>query len=85
MVGLDPIDSGRLRWRGEGGEFSDIVPAALYSHSGFVTEDRRGEGLFLPLSASDNIVLPSIRRIAGFAGIVNRRKQKQVASDLIRR
>jgi ABC-type sugar transport system ATPase subunit len=85
MVGLDPIDSGRLRWRSDQGELADIAPAALYSHSGFVTEDRRGEGLFLPLSASDNIVLPSIRRIAGFAGIVDRKKQKKLASELIRR
>ena len=85
IIGLDPIDGGRLRWRSGQGELADIAPAALYSHSGFVTEDRRGEGLFLPLSASDNIVLPSIRRIAGFAGIIDRRKQKKVAGDLIRR
>jgi ABC-type sugar transport system ATPase subunit len=50
-----------------------------------VTEDRRGEGLFLPLSAADNIVLPSLRRIAGFAGIIDRRKQKVIAQEMIRR
>jgi ribose transport system ATP-binding protein len=85
MVGLDPIDGGRLRWRSEAGELADIAPAALYAHSGFVTEDRRGEGLFLPLSASDNIVMPSIRRIARLAGIVDRKKQRSLASELIRR
>ena len=85
MVGLDPVDGGRVRWRNDDGELADITPAALYGHAGFVTEDRRGEGLFLPLSASDNIVLPSIRQIAGFAGIVDRRKQKKLAGELIRR
>jgi ABC-type sugar transport system ATPase subunit len=85
MVGLDPIDSGRLRWRNSQGVLAEIAPADLHAHAGLVTEDRRGEGLFLPLSAADNIVLPSLRRIAGFAGIVDRRKQKTVAREMIRR
>ena len=85
IVGLDPIDSGRLRWRGSDDTLSEISPAELHAHAGFVTEDRRGEGLFLPLSAADNIVMPSLARIAGFGGIVDRRKQKAIASEMIRR
>jgi ABC-type sugar transport system ATPase subunit len=64
---------------------AEIAPAELHAQAGFVTEDRRGEGLFLPLSATDNIVLPSLRRIAGFAGIVDRRKQKTIARKMIQR
>ena len=41
--------------------------------------------MFLPLSAADNIVLPSLRRIADFAGIIDRRKQKTIAGEMIRR
>ena len=67
------------------GSLAEISPAALYTHTGLVTEDRRGEGLFLPLSAADNIVLPSLRRIATFAGIIDRRKQKTIAGEMIRR
>src|SRR5439155_7816242 len=85
FIGLDPIESGRLRWRDGSGELADISPAALHAQAGIVTEDRRGEGLFLSLSAADNIVLPSLRRIAGFAGIVDRRKQKTLAGEMIRR
>jgi ABC-type sugar transport system ATPase subunit len=85
MVGLDPIDSGRLRWRSDNGSLTEISPAALHAHTGLVTEDRRGEGLFLPLSAADNIVLPSLRRIATFAGIIDRKKQKTIAGEMIRR
>jgi ABC-type sugar transport system ATPase subunit len=85
IVGLDPIESGRLRWRDGRGELAEISPSDLYADAGLVTEDRRGEGLFLPLSAADNIVLPSLRRIAGFAGIIDRRKQKVIAQEMIRR
>ncbi len=85
MVGLDPIDSGRLRWRNGHGDLDEISPGALHGHAGLVTEDRRGEGLFLPLSAAENIVLPSLRRIARFAGVVDRRKQRTIAGEMIRR
>jgi ABC-type sugar transport system ATPase subunit len=85
IVGLDPIESGRLRWRDGGGELAEISPSDLYADAALVTEDRRGEGLFLPLSAADNIVLPSLRLIAGFAGIIDRRKQKVIAQEMIRR
>ena len=85
IVGLDPIDSGQLRWRNSAGELAEISPADLHADAGLVTEDRRGEGLFLPLSAADNIVLPSLQRIAGFAGIVDGKKQKTMAREMIRR
>jgi ABC-type sugar transport system ATPase subunit len=85
VVGLDPIEAGTLRWRDESGGIAPISPSALHAHAGLVTEDRRGEGLFLPLSAADNIVMPSLRRIARFAGIVDGRKQKAIAGEMIRR
>jgi ABC-type sugar transport system ATPase subunit len=85
IIGLDPVDQGRLRWRDSRGELSEITPTELHAHSGIVTEDRRGEGLLLPLSVSDNIVLPTLRRIAQLAGIVDRNAQRRIAGDLIAR
>ena len=41
-----------MRWRDGGGELAEISPSELYANAGLVTEDRRGEGLFLPLSAA---------------------------------
>jgi ribose transport system ATP-binding protein len=85
MIGLDPIDHGRLRWRGQDGTLVEIAPESLHALSGIVTEDRRGEGVFLPLSTSENIILPNIRAIANRVGIVDRGKQKKIARDMIRR
>jgi ABC-type sugar transport system ATPase subunit len=83
LVGLDLIDGGTLDWQ-EGRGLVAISPQQLQQRAGFVTEDRRGEGLFLPLSAGDNIVLPSLRGIARL-GFIMRREQKRVASAMIRR
>jgi ABC-type sugar transport system ATPase subunit len=63
----------------------EIAPESLHALSGIVTEDRRGEGVFLPLSTSENIILPNIRAIANRVGIVDRGKQKKIARDMIRR
>ena len=83
LVGLDPLDQGTLRWR-ENGSMEPINPTALYRKAGFITEDRRGEGVFLPLSAGDNIVMPKLRDIASF-GLIRRRQQRRIADDMIRR
>jgi ABC-type sugar transport system ATPase subunit len=83
LVGLDPIDEGTLRWR-EAERLVPISPQQLQRKAGFVTEDRRGEGLLLPLSAADNIVLPNLGAIARL-GFIVRREQKRIATAMIRR
>ena len=66
LVGLDPIDTGELFLRADGtGALERVAPAKLSEVTGFVTEDRRGEGLFLPLSVTENISLPSLSRFLG--------------------
>ncbi|UVK57308.1 sugar ABC transporter ATP-binding protein (plasmid) [Mesorhizobium sp. AR02] len=82
LAGLDPIDGGTLGWR-EGRNLIPISPRQLQQRAGFVTEDRRGEGLLLPLSAGDNIVLPSLGTISRL-GFIIRREQKRIAAAMIR-
>lgn len=83
LMGLDPIDSGTVRWR-EGGRLNQIAPHQLRRKAGLVTEDRRGEGLLLPLSVSDNIVLPNLAAIS-WLGFIKGGEQKRVATEMIRR
>jgi ABC-type sugar transport system ATPase subunit len=83
LVGLDPLDSGSLSWR-EADEITPIIPRDLHKRAGFVTEDRRGEGVFLPLSAGDNIVMTKLGAIASF-GMIRTREQRRVAGEMIRR
>jgi ABC-type sugar transport system ATPase subunit len=83
LVGLDPIDGGALSWSGEGRTVS-ISPAELYRRAGFVTEDRRGEGLFLGMSVGDNIVMPNLDAVSRL-GLVRRAEQRRTAAAMIER
>jgi len=83
IVGLDPIDKGVLSWN-EAGRTMAIRPAELYRRAGFVTEDRRGEGLFLGMSVGDNIVMPNLRAISRL-GLVLGNEQRRAAGAMIAR
>jgi ABC-type sugar transport system ATPase subunit len=82
LTGLDPIDGGTLLWRGEGG-LAPITPDRLHAHIGLVTEDRRGEGVHLPLSISDNIALPNLRSLLNKWRLVDRARQSALADAMI--
>jgi ABC-type sugar transport system ATPase subunit len=83
LVGLDPVDEGALSWS-EAGRTMAISPSELYRRAGFVTEDRRGEGLFLGMSVGDNIVMPNLRAISRL-GLVLRSEQRRAAGAMIAR
>jgi ABC-type sugar transport system ATPase subunit len=84
LVGLDPIDDGTIRWKGEGG-LAEIAPERLHAHVGIVTEDRRGEGVHLPLSVAENIALPNLESLLNRWRLVGQDQQDSLADDMIRR
>jgi ribose/xylose/arabinose/galactoside ABC-type transport system permease subunit/ABC-type multidrug transport system ATPase subunit len=82
LVGLDPIDAGELFLRADStGALERVAPAKLGKVTGFVTEDRRGEGLFLPLSVTENISLPSLFRFLGPGGLINRKRERIFSAE----
>ena len=83
IVGLDPIDKGALSWS-EAGRKTAISPVEVYRRAGFVTEDRRGEGLFLGMSVGDNIVMPNLRAISRL-GMMLGNEQRRAAGAMIAR
>jgi ABC-type sugar transport system ATPase subunit len=83
LVGLDPLDGGTLQWRESDG-MKSVTPHRLYEKAGFITEDRRGEGLFLPLSVGDNIVITNARAVARL-GIRRSREQRRLTRSMINR
>jgi ABC-type sugar transport system ATPase subunit len=83
LVGLDPVDAGALSWS-EAGRTMAISPSELYRHANFVTEDRRGEGLFLNMSVGDNIVMPNLGAISRL-GLVLGGEQRRAAGAMITR
>lgn len=84
IFGLDPLDSGTIKIRGQRVTI-ESPEEAIKNGIGFVTEDRRGEGLMLEKSVRENVVLANL---GGYVGPlrwwVNRRKQEEAAQRQIR-
>ncbi|MBY2919727.1 sugar ABC transporter ATP-binding protein [Rhizobium leguminosarum] len=84
LIGLDPIDGGTIRWR-DGAAAAPIAPADLHAHVGIVTEDRRGEGIHLPLSVAQNVALPNLRSLLNKWRLIGQEKEASLTDDMIKR
>jgi ribose transport system ATP-binding protein len=77
IFGADRIDGGRILVRGE--ERSIPSPrAAIDLGIGFLSEDRKQQGLVLPLTVQENICLPSVGRLAR-AGVMQPAREAAAA------
>lgn len=81
IFGADPIDEGEILLRGKRVHISNPKQAMDFG-LGFVSEDRKTEGLILPLSVRSNTALPSLsaRQLLGF---VQLRKESEIVSRLV--
>jgi ABC-type sugar transport system ATPase subunit len=83
IFGVDPPLSGTITVRGE--EVAPRTPAeAQRLGIAYLPEERRSEGLFLPLSVSENATFPRLRRLARY-GLIRTSEQKAVAEEYVQR
>ena len=74
LFGIRPADKGALLK--DGAEVHLKSPQdAIRARIGFVPEDRLSEGLFLPRSIADNVVISEIDRLASGVGVLDRGKR----------
>jgi ribose transport system ATP-binding protein len=82
VFGLDPVRRGDVRVRAERGPRS---PAQRWADSvGLVSEDRKGEGLLLGLSISENVTLAAVGRLQRH-GFLSLREERRRTAALIQR
>ena len=75
LFGIRPADKGALLK--DGAEVHLKSPQdAIRARIGFVPEDRLSEGLFLPRSIADNVVISEIDRLASGVGVLDRNKRR---------
>jgi rhamnose transport system ATP-binding protein len=80
LFGVEPADSGIISF--EGKELVIKSPdQALRQGIAYVSEDRRGLGLVMPMSIYTNISLPTLRRYLNGAGLVRKRKEIATAEE----
>lgn len=78
LFGMKKADSGKVKINGKH-VVLDSVEKALENGIGYVPEDRLSEGLFLPRSIGDNIIISKIDKHSKSAGILDK---KGVRSDI---
>lgn len=78
IFGIDRADGGSVLLQGR------PVPAspwgAIAAGIGYVSEDRKGEGLVLPLSIASNIGLPILRQLQS-RGLLSAKRERQLAAS----
>ncbi len=83
LFGVDAKDTYELRINGQEMKI-DSPTDAINAGIGFITENRKTEGLILDFSIGDNISLPSIDRFAP-RKVVNKKEEEMFIDDLSRR
>jgi ABC-type sugar transport system ATPase subunit len=69
IAGIEPLDRGEMIL--DGRPLRIRTPQqAIQSGIGYLTEDRKEQGLFLRMAIRDNCVAPSLRNFTGRAGVV---------------
>jgi ABC-type sugar transport system ATPase subunit len=84
LVGLDGLDAGQIRLRKDG-RMGSVSPADLHAEVGFVTEDRRGEGLLLPLPVASNISFANFDKVLGRFGLIDRKRERRFGESFAER
>ena len=82
IFGLDRAESGMMKLKGRAAVASEGTPAIrLLQKLGYLSEDRKGEGLALTLSIADNVTMTRLSSCSRW-GWLNLARQKQQAEEL---
>jgi len=80
LFGITQPTAGAIYINGE--KIEHPRPAKMIARGiGYVTEDRKGNGLVLEMSVYDNIILPSLGKLSGKGGWIQRKKAWTIAED----
>jgi len=82
IFGLDQIASGTIYINGEPQRINS-PKTAINLGLGFLTEDRKSQGLVLPLSVKENLCLSSVERFSSW-GVMDTRKEQRAAARYVK-
>jgi len=85
IVGKHPIDGGTVSIRGERVDIRTVAEAVGRHRIGYVSEDRKSEGLVLMHSVLDNVGAPVWRRLASAVGLLGDRRVREHALPFVRK
>jgi len=80
LFGIEPADAGEIVFAGQPVQIKS-PEQALKLGIAYVTEDRRGLGLTMPMSIVTNVTLPTLRRYMSGLGILRKQAERATAED----
>lgn len=85
IVGLDPIDGGEFELR-KNGNLERIRPQDAKNWIGMITENRREEGLLLPMSVKINLSLANLRSLMSRVWpLIDSKRESEEAQNYVNR
>lgn len=81
LFGIEPFTSGSYRIGGVEKKIHSLI-AAVKNKIAFVSDDRKAEGLFLPLSCGENIISLSMKRNSRKGFLLKRQVEKEIESGI---
>jgi len=84
LVGLDPIDGGHIQVAVDGA-LQTVTPRQAQRWIGMITEDRRNEGLLLPMSVRENMSLANLLNLRNRWRLVDGVKETALAEQFVER
>jgi len=83
LFGVEKMDQGEVFINGR--KLEKITPkTCIQNRMAFVTEDRHHEGLLLPKSVAENLIIVTLPKVTQKLGIVNRLKEKSIVEEIIK-
>ncbi|MGA2763064.1 MAG: sugar ABC transporter ATP-binding protein [Spirochaetia bacterium] len=83
LVGLDPVTGGRIHLH-QGGKIIEMNPVNARKMVGLLTEDRRTDGLLLPMPIRNNMSLANLRNLLSrLRPFVARKREEKVTREYV--
>ncbi|WP_209123967.1 sugar ABC transporter ATP-binding protein [Alkalihalobacillus sp. BA299] len=79
IFGLLPIEKGEIRINGQKAKIQSPVDAINHKIA-FLTEDRKGEGLFLSMTVNHNASMTALNKFTNF-GFINKKQESKTSND----
>jgi rhamnose transport system ATP-binding protein len=84
LFGIRPATGGQIRYKGQDVRFNRPAEA-IAAGIAYVSEDRRKLGLAMPLPVYANISLATLAKLMSPAGIIDRRREREIAEAYAKR
>lgn len=82
LFGVDKMDAGEIVFQGK--PLKKINPETCIENGiAFVTEDRRQEGLMMPRTVKENLVLVKLSQLVSAGGVVSQKMEEQNANSAV--